>query len=227
MGRKYIPDFAKYAPAQGGSTRSARASDILSYGVESITSLYNLFERERKRRGSKRGGYTTHAEQDLLRSMLIFGGATLDSVVKQVLRDQIPNIEKLPPQARTEFKKFISKQLSKGATVNVDALASSLVNADPRVFFIEEYVKDLTGDSLQSKNQLFRAAVAVGLDMGLDRDGIKTLDLIFEARNEIIHELDYLAAKEKKKQRNRRNRSRDEIIRWTEELLRISGRFTS
>ena len=203
----YVPSFDKYALAEGAANRSAKGRDILSYGIESIKSFYELFEDSRKKRAAK-GGYTTHAEQDLLRSMLVFSAATLDSVVKQVLKDQIPDIGKLPAQAQDEFRKYIARHLSRGPQVNLDALATSLAGAEPRSYFVEEYVAELTGDSLQSKSQLMRAAAAIGIDLGLQKADHEQLDKLFEARNQIIHELDYLSAKEKKKQRSPQQRPR-------------------
>jgi len=220
----YVPNFDKYALSDGASTRSVKGRDILSYGIESIKSLYDLFEGARKKRAA-RGGYTTHAEQDLLRSMLVFSAATLDSVVKQVIRDQIPQIAKLPVTAQEEFRQYIVRHLSKGPQVNVDSLAASLAGADPRAHFIDAYVADLTGDSLQSKAQLLRAAAATGVNLGLQKADHDQLDKLFAARNQIIHELDYLTAKQKKKQRNRRNRGRDEVIKWSERLLGLAATF--
>jgi len=220
----YVPNFDKHALPDGAPTRSEKGTAILSYGIESIRSFYDLFEDSRKKRAAK-GGYTTHAEQDLLRSMLVFSAATLDSVVKQVLKAQIPNIGKLPAKAQEEFRKFITRQLSKGTQINVEPLAASLAGPEPRAYFIDEYVKDLTGDSLQSKSQVLHAAAAIGIDLGLQKADHEQLDKLFDARNEIIHELDYLSAKEKKKQRNRRNRGRDEVIRWSERLLGLAHAF--
>ena len=221
----YIPSFDKYAIAEGAPSRSAKAAAILSYGIESLKSFYDLFEGERKKRGAAKGGHTTNAEQDLLRSMLVFSAATLDSVVKQVLKDQIPHIGKLPAKAQSEFRDYIMRTLSKGPQVNLETLARALAGAEPRAYFVEEYVKDLTGDSLQSKAQVLRAAAAIGLELTLQKTDHEQLDKLFVARNQIIHELDYLTAKEKLKQRNRRNRNRDEIIKWSERLLGLAGAF--
>ncbi len=222
--KKYVPDFSKYAFKESATTRSEKASDILSYGIESTKSFYELFETERAKRGAK-GGHTTNAEQDLLRSMLVFSAATLDSVVKQVLKDQIPNIGSLPEQAQEMFEEHVAKQLTKGAPVNVEALTSALLSPNPRQYFIDEYVKALTGDSLQSRGQVMKAAAAIGVALNLKKGDFEDLDALFDARNEIIHELDYLISKDHKKQRSRRNRNRQEIIRWAERLLGISHSF--
>lgn len=224
--RAYVPDFESYAVIEGAQYRSVKATEILAYGIESIRSFYDLFEQVRKlRTKGQRGGYTTHQEQDLLRSMLVFSGATLDSVVKQVLRDQIPRMSDLPTKAQDEFKQYISRELAVGNQVSVKELASALAEDRPQQYFINKYVYSLTGDSLQSRKQLLGAATAIGIDLRLGKEDHKTLDEIFEARNQIIHELDYLTDKKKKQQRNRRNRNREDTIKWSERLVRVARQF--
>ncbi len=224
--RVYIPDFNKYIIHDGVPSCSTKAAEILSYGIDSIKSFYDLFEQKRKRRyRDQKGGFTTNQEQDLLRSMLVFSGATLDSVVKQVLRDQIPKMTQLPQKAQDEFRQYIVRELSSGSEPNVKELAFALAEEKPQKYFINRYVYSLTGDSLQSRQQLLSAASSIGIDLKLNKDDHKVLDQIFEARNQIIHELDYLTKKEKKTQRNRRNRNREDTIKWSERLLNVAQQF--
>src|ERR1035441_3502362 len=54
---------------------------------------------------------------------------------------------------------------------------------------VEDYVYELTGDSLQSSEQLFKTCAALGADGQAAIGDAKTLKNVFDARNQIIHEL--------------------------------------
>src|SRR4030095_4298581 len=91
-----------------------------------------------------------------------------------------------------------------------------LAATNPQERLIQDYVSDLTGDSLQSADQLFRVCAALGGDgRRLVGDAAK-LKEVFDARNQIIHELDmYLASPNRK----RRVRSQKKMKEFSEKLL--------
>ena len=71
----------------------------------------------------------------------------------------------------------------------------------PRAKLIEEYIRELTGESLQSADEILRTTAALGLEnktLGLD---ILRLKEIFQIRNKIIHELDLDLNAPKRKRR--------------------------
>jgi hypothetical protein len=88
----------------------------------------------------------------------------------------------------------------------------------------EEYIRDLTGESLQSAEQLFRAAKALGVpERSLEVDA-KRMKNIFAVRNQIIHEIDiHLDAKDKQA-RKRRSRTIDGMNDDADCLLRVGRR---
>lgn len=220
-------DSHRFAGAPG---TSQKAADVLSYGIDSIKSFYDLFENSRKDRGAKRGGYTTNAEQDLLRSMIVFAAATLDSVIKQVIRDCLHAVTAKNIEAHKEFAKFVDRRLrvTEGeASVNIPLLRAALLSGKPDVYLTEEYISDLTGSSLQSTEEVDKSANALGLDLGLGKDDRRRLGEVFGARNEIIHELDYLHRKRKEQLRNRRNRNREVCLTQVEALLRLANKFVA
>jgi hypothetical protein len=106
---------------------------------------------------------------------------------------------------REGFEAFIQKRVggqgdAQAAVSGAKFLASILASSEPRSRLIEEYIRALTGDSLQSVEEVFRAVAALGLDektLALDVQGLRG---IFAIRNKIIHELDLdLSAKVRKR----------------------------
>lgn len=228
MPKKYEPNWDACRPSVPDSQASLqKAAAVLAYGIDSIVSFHDLFEKSRTDRGAA-GGYTTHAEQDLLRSMIVFAAATLDSVIKQLIRDCLESVAKKNLEAKSEFEKFVDRRLrsTEGeASVNIPLLRSALLSGQPPAFLAEEYVRDLTGGSLQSKDEVVRAASALGIDLQLKKPDHQQIQEVFDARNQIIHELDYLHRKQKQKQRNRRNRNRKLCLEQTERLLLLARTF--
>ena len=80
----------------------------------------------------------------------------------------------------------------------------------PREALIEQYIDYLTGPSLQSVSQIRAVAGALGVtDRGL-RKRIDRLQPLFEARNQVVHELDLLAPGQHG-DRRRRKRELNEV----------------
>ena len=107
--------------------------------------------------------------------------------------------------------------------LDVDFLSRALTSAEPLTHLSEEYVYDLTGASLQSAQQLYEACGALGLDPKKDvRLSKPNLAGIFEARNQIVHEMDidFSAAR-----RNRFQRSIEGSVRMANELLHVAQRI--
>jgi hypothetical protein len=228
--RNYTPEWDAYEVQKEGLKGlafSEKASDILSYGIESVKSFYNLYEKSRKSRKTKGGG-TTHAEQDLLRSMIVFSATTLDGVIKQVIRYSISMLEKNNPEVKKEIEKFVERKmrsLDNELSINIAFIRDALCADCAKTFLIDQFIYELTGQSLQSPEEIFRAAKCLGIELCKEKKEKDVLKDIFLARNQIIHELDYMQKKAKKKQRNRRIRNRDVSIKWCEILLRLGKEF--
>src|SRR5207247_2197968 len=115
---------------------------------------------------------------------------------------------------RDGFEKFIKKRIAgdgEAAELASGAkfLALVLAEREPRKKLIEEYIKELTGESLQSAEEIMRTAAALGLDprtLGLD---VQRPREIFARRNKIIHELDI---DRDAKKRKRKVRSQGDLL---------------
>jgi hypothetical protein len=189
----------------------------------SSASLFRAFELARGRRGRPRG-MTTDQEQDILRAMLVMACAGLDAALKQLIRDTLPLVVKASPDAQIELEKFTERQLRGEDEIgtNVKYLAHILAGSSTYSRLIESYIDALTGDSLQSVDQLFKALAALGIQANsVDLDK-KLYQPIFVARNKIIHELDIDLDGQ---QRKRNMRGVDEMIKWTDLILGLTRRI--
>lgn len=211
---------AKKRPSQ---TKKARK--ILRYTIEAKNSLISTCDESRVAR-RETGGMTTTAEQDLLRAMLTFAAAGLDSILKRLIRDTIRILAKQDDKVQYELEKFTLRKL-KGDSDESDVptgnkfLSIIISSQQPNKKLIDEYIKELTGSSLQSHQQLFKACNALGLEpnsVGLDRDDLKD---IFKTRNQIIHELDVHL----ESGRGRRTRRRDSMVDYSETIIEIGRLF--
>ena len=154
--------------------------------------------------------------------MLVFAGAGLDSMIKQLVRDALSLTLGRSKEAEDNFRTFISKRLARQDTLDPGFLSSVLTSRNPRNVLVGTLVTDLTSQSLQSKDQVLRVAsyfdipsAALATDLGL-------LDRIFRARNEIVHEMDVDFAQTN---RNRRPRRKAVMIDHTTEILRLANAF--
>lgn len=180
-------------------------------------------------------GTTSHGEQDLLRAMLVFSCSGLDAVIKQLIADALAKVVEKDRGAQHEFQKFVERRLKKSSlnddkadlatlptgTLDASLLASVLVQENPRVLLVELLKKTLSNDSLQSKDQLLR----VGAHFAITKDQIlkdeNTTKEGFQIRNEIIHEMDVNLTGQKK----RRQRTHDNMVKFSKNMLSIAGRF--
>lgn len=189
--------MTRFSTAQTVTVKSALLSKsalIYQYTHASASSLVEAFDDAKAKRGNKRG-ILTDQEQDILRAALVMCCAGVDAALKQAIRDCFEHLLEKSKTVREGFEKFIRKRISgEGDVLELAAgakfLALVLAERDPRTKLIEEYIRELTGDSLQSVDEVLRTTAALGLEsksLGLD---LPRLREIFVIRNKVIHELD-------------------------------------
>jgi hypothetical protein len=199
----------------------SKAQLILQYAHDSASSLLSALRTVRGQRKATRGALTDE-EQDLLRAMLVMAASGLDSVAKQLIRDAIPILCRGDAEVLSKFQTFVARQVrgdGEGHVTNdVAKLLARILTADSaQAALIESYVYSLTGSSLQSADELFKVASALDLPQTLVNK--PTLKPIFEARNDIIHELDIDFDAPR---RNRNSRRMGLMITYTNELLELT-----
>lgn len=204
------------------------AATILKYTHESAKALLGAYESMRESRGAARG-MTTDAEQDVLRAMLVMAAAGLDGMAKQLIRDTLPILVHRYPEVQEGLEKFITRQIRGDANApelatGTKFLARVLAAESQQRQVIEEYIRELTGGSLQSVDELMRVAAAFGLkshQVGIDPNKLKD---VFDVRNKIIHELDIDLAGERRK---RNIRKQKEMKEATDLVLSIGFQLVS
>lgn len=211
--------FAHY-PQKPNHERISNAYVILCNTHDASSSFLDIFETTRKRRNAK--GASTDEEQDLLRAMLSFATSGLDSMIKQLIRDTLHFVIDKDEGATQRFRTYIEKKLMTGDQTNSKLLAKVLADHHPRNSLIQELVTDLTSTSLQSKDELLKVASYFNIpspELTTDFDFLST---IFEARNQIVHEMDIDFNQTNRK---RRSRTRADMLEYTNEILRIAKIF--
>lgn len=199
----------KALPAAVEHEATDKSQRFLISAHEAVEGVFDTLYKIRELRKGEGGGIQgqmTHHENDQLRAAIVFSGAGLDATLKQMIRDTLPLLlEAGNEQAHKKFEDFASDRLGTGEIADTGAIARYLTSANPRERLIEDYIYDLTGSSLQSKEEVQKVAGALGVedkDVRKEIDGLKPL---FVARNEISHELD-LKKPEKAGDRTRRSR---------------------
>jgi hypothetical protein len=213
------------APATVSATSAllSKSALIYEYTHISVSSLIGAFDDAKAKRGNPRG-VLTDQEQDILRAALVMSCAGVDAVLKQTIRDTIEVLLERDKAVRKGFEEFILKRISGESDVlelagGAKFLASVLAEREPRRKLIEDYIKALTGDSLQSAEEILRTIAALGLELGAMKLDIPKLKEVFRIRNRIIHELDIdLSAKARK----RRVRSQGDLLENADFILNVT-----
>lgn len=215
-----MPTRFQHFPPEPKSKECENAYSILCNAHDAASSFLDIFEIVRRDRGAK--GMPTDEEQDLLRAMLTFAAAGLDSMAKQLVTDALPRVIERDPGATQMLKQFIERRLKRADEIDRRFLADTLGDPQPRARLMAQFVADLTGGSLQSTEELLRVAAAFNIKSSDICNDTRNLSLIFEARNQIAHEMDIDFRQAK---RTRRPRAKELMTGFTNTLFEISANF--
>ena len=207
-------------PKQPRASSLNSSYTIIVTAYEASSSFMELFDDTRLNRKAK--GTPTNKEQDLLRAMLVFACAGLDSMVKQLVRDAICQVIDNSEGANLQFQSFVEKKLVRQGTIDTKLLSNIIIQNNPRNILINELVNELTSKSLQSKDQILKAAAFFDIPSNKVTSDISTLEKIFRCRNQVSHEMDVDLAQPN---RNRRPRRKDTMIRYTKIILQLANNF--
>jgi hypothetical protein len=210
----------KHLPTKPTRDECQDAHLILESAHDAASSFLDIFNSVRTDRKAR--GTPTDEEQDLLRAMLIFATAGLDSMVKQLIRDALPSVIDRNIGATEMFKRHIERRIEKEEKLDRRFLSDILGDKNPRKRLIDQLTEELTSKSLQSTDQLSRAAAHFAIKPNEIYDDAVLLTEIFEARNQVAHEMDVDFGQSN---RSRRNRARAKMIQYTNEIFRISSNF--
>jgi hypothetical protein len=204
-----------------------RAGIVLKQTKISIRHFRDAFQTVRRERGAS--GPPTAGEQDLIRASLTFSAAGLDSVIKELIKGSIRALSEKDQEVRKGLEEYARRQLrldKDGAIAKegVNFIARLITSTMPYEELIENYTQYLTGSSLQSVDELFRASNALGIKVEIVNNKTKVLREIFDVRNKIIHELDVkFSAKQGEKARN--SRTKKKLDEMSDLLIEIAEEF--
>ncbi len=193
---------------------------ILKAAHDTAKDLLATFDRPA---GSPRpAGPPTAKEQDILRSTLIFAGAGLDSSLKLLIRAAMPLLFTKEPRIETKVADYFSK-------IEPKAIAAYMLKTSPRDAMVEDLINDLTGNSLQSTDELERVIGFLNLDrqaiIGPGKNDKQMIKAAFDTRNNIIHELDVNDEPPAVGVPFRVRRTREEMVRQTNTILTVAFTF--
>ena len=190
---------------------------MLEYAHETAHSFLQILSKDRSR------GQPSRPEQDLLRAMLVFASAGLDSMIKHLVKDALPTAIKNDSAIHNIFlKEFVERKIKQGEQPDYKIMADVLVAENPMDRMITMWVNDLTAKSLQSADELFKIASYFDIKSNIISKEPNKLKEVFQIRNIIIHEMDVDFSQVK---RNRTPRQRNEMIEATNRLLKVCKAF--
>lgn len=211
----------RHMPAKPGNAACDKAYTILTNAHAVASSFYHSYTQLRV---GKSRGTTTDEEQDLLRAMLVFASAGLDSLVKQLVRDALRPVIERSEGADAQFRLFVQTKIKRGDGLSDRLIADVLVSRKPRDSLLDVLINEITSESLQSAEQIFRVAAAFDIATSVICPDIKAFKDVFKVRNQIIHEMDVAFDQSN---RTRRPRKHADMVSFTNSLFDVSARFLS
>ena len=209
MSRSQPVFSALFSPPRHSACQPAHA--ILEGASESASSFEHIFQAGLDSSGDE--------DQDLLRAMLLFSSAGLDSMVKQLARDALPIVIELNAGAREQFRIFVERQLRNDQD-RFALLSAAIVGDKEELQHV--LISDLTAKSLQSVEELSRTAAyfdIATIDLIPDPNALRD---VFIARNQIAHEMDVDSSTAEQ-----RHRDFAAMRSYTEEIFTVACRYLS
>lgn len=203
-----------------------KAKLILTETREVVNSFFNSYNQLRNNQ-SENGAVLNREEQDLLRAMLVFASAGLDSLVKQLVEDCLVVIVEHDEGAQKQLELFVNTQLknialdSNEIASNSKFLSSVLISSSPRNSVVFHRISDLKSGSMQSKDELLRAAAAFAITREQICESPDQLKEVFDVRNQIIHEMDIRFDD----RGHRIERNEGDMVRYANKLLETAENF--
>ncbi len=208
-----MPTISVPRPFQASRLATLQAGTILSFAHSSVTSLLQNFDALRTGPGAP-----PHEHQDLLRAMIVFAGAGLDSMTKNLIRRALPVMVEATPEVRERIEDLCRRHIER---VGVPEALTRISLADtPRAAVMEMVIDDLTAGSLQSVEEVNRVLRYLGITRGSLGSTDEELRDVFSCRNNIVHDMDVDFNQD---WRNRIIRNRATMLKHTRTLLLASN----
>ena len=203
-------------PCAGAVSILRSAHDAASHLIE----LFDIFSESEILSEHADGTEWLVQSQELLRAMLTLASSGLDAMIKQLVRDALPEVIDLRPGAQEQFRRFVERRLKRDGAPDYSFVADVIATREPRSRLTDEMVGRLTDRSLQSVEEILRVGSYFDIpskDLIPDPDAVRE---VFAKRNQIVHEMDFDSATGDRRQRQSRDMRAD-----TQELFTIADRF--
>ena len=208
------------SPAGSYDARCDKATTILRNAHLTASSFLGTFEATRRARSAR--GTPTDQEHDLLRAMLTFASSGLDSMIKQLVRDALPEVISVREGAHDNFQKFVERRLRRGDGPDYAFVAAVMADPNPRNHLVDRLVRHLTSSSLQSVDEILRVGSYFDIPSPKLIPDANAARKIFVARNQIVHEMDIDFDRPN---RNRRPRKLADMKTNTQALFEVAHQF--
>lgn len=139
-------------------------------------------------------GRMSRTEVDVLRAAIIMTSAGVDATMRRLVSDAAGAMIRVPgTAANITFSVYIKKTLSSGSVP--ESLKDAIVSSDPTSSILAFYLAERTRSSYQGSGDLrVRVKRVLGVsDQDVADTRLSSLDLFFQARNAIAHDLDYIS----------------------------------
>lgn len=177
-------------------------------------------------------GRLSETQVDTLRAVIAFAGAGLDAALKKLIRDTVREVALQSKPARRKLVDFIDRYMAGSESpINRRRLAEVLLDKrGSKEALLERYERHLTGDSLQSVGQVSVVCGALGIADRGTRERLRAssaLDLMFRARNDIVHQLDLTDIGRKPRKLPEVRRLATEALAVAQEIINEVGQVLS
>ena len=132
----------------------------------------------------------SNSEQNILRSTLVLTCSGIDALIKCLVNDSLNVVVEHDEGAQEQLKNYIREKIKKDYD-DAKFLSELFISKDPRKKSLQILKAELTHNSLQSAEEIFRIASYFNIEtkeLGLP---INTLKEIFNTRNVITHQFDF------------------------------------
>ncbi|MFB4303852.1 hypothetical protein [Actinomadura sp. NTSP31] len=216
-----LPDLGR--KPHGCPEEALRSWARLQATHKSVKGLFDTLNQLRQQ-GDPRGAIS-ESQRDLARAAIAFTSAGVDASLRTLLRDTLPTLLAVDGAAHNAFVgHFYDKRLQSAPT---QATKQAIVALDPRAALIELYVADLTAASIQGAKDLIAVRKALGVRGEQVSDQVlKDQQPFFNARQEVVHELD-LVDPSGKGTRSRRHRDIEAVGAQCGQVLLLVSEFVT
>jgi len=219
-------------PAPFSVPTTQGAQERLDAGLAAVNNVLLTMDLsravDRKLKKKSLRGRLSDSQTDVLRAAIAFAGAGLDAALKKLIRDTVRQVALQNPLARKKFLDFLDQHLAGAdSPVNRRGLAEILIDGrGAQAALLDSYERELTGDSLQSVEQVAVVCGALGIDDRGIREKLKAgsqLDKMFKARNDIVHQLDLTDTGRKQRTLPDARRMAEEALHVAQEIINSVG----